>query len=83
MLQKSLLEIIPEKCSPVWELAVFQDHIIINLPDKEDNFRSAYAKVKQEITACVHKHFPERNEELVFEVRNGSWNCIFKIGKTV
>ena len=82
ILQEDLLNIIREKCSSGWELNVFGDHIIINLRDKEDDFRSAYSKVKQEITICVKQHFPERNADILFEVRNGSWNCSFKLGKT-
>jgi len=81
--QENLLNIIREKCSSHWELNVFKDHIIINLPDLEEDFRSVYLKVKREITACIQQHFPERNTEILFEVRNGSWNCSFKLGKTV
>jgi hypothetical protein len=65
------------------ELTVFKDHIIINLPNKEEDYRSAYSKVKKEVTGCVQQHFPERNTELLFEVRSGSWNCSFKLGKTI
>jgi hypothetical protein len=83
ILHESLLNIIHEKCSSHWELNIFKDHIIINLPDTEEDFRSAYRKVKREITACVKQHFPERNTEILFEVRNGSWNSSFKLGKTV
>jgi hypothetical protein len=82
ILQANLLNIIREKCSSGWELNVFQDHIIINLPDMKKDFRSAYSKVKKEITACVLEHFPERDTDVLFEVRNGSWNCSFKLGKT-
>jgi hypothetical protein len=81
ILPENLLTIIREKCSPGWELNVFQDHIIINLPDIEIDFRSAYSKIKKEIAACVLQHFPERNADILFEVRNGSWNCSFKLGK--
>jgi len=70
--QENLLNIIREKCSSSWELNVFKDHIIINLPDIEEDFRSAYLKVKREITECVKQHFPERNTEILFQVRNGS-----------
>ena len=81
--QEHLLNIIREKCSSHWELNVFKDHIIINLPNMEEDFRSAYLKVKREITTCAKQHFPERNTEILFEVRNGSWNSSFKLGKTI
>jgi len=74
---------IREKCSSGWDLDVFGEHIIINIPENQDNFRSSYAMVKQEITRCVKDHFPERSADILFEVRNGSWNCRFKIGKTI
>ena len=83
ILQEDLLNIIREKCSSGWDLNVFGEHIIVNVPEKQDNFRSAYAMVKQEITQCVKEHFPERSADILFEVRNGSWNCSFKIGKTI
>ena len=83
ILQENLLNIISEKCSSGWELLVFGDHIIVNVMEKENNFRSAYATVKQQITLCVKEHFPERSADILFEVRNGSWNCSFKIGKTM
>ena len=50
ILQEDLLNIIREKCSSGWDLNVFGEHIIVNVPEKQDNFRSAYAMVKQEIT---------------------------------
>jgi hypothetical protein len=34
------------------------------------------------IIRCVKQHFPDRDFDILFEVRNGSWNCSFKIGKT-
>ena len=73
---ENLLSIIREKCSSGWELNVFQDHIIVNLPDEEEDFRSAYSKVKREITACIQQHFPERNADVLFEVRNDSWKSL-------
>jgi hypothetical protein len=79
ILQEHLLNLISNQCSSHWELTVFQDHIIINLPRCEEDFRSAYSKVKQEITSCVLHYFPERNADLLFEVRVGSWNCSFKL----
>ena len=81
--QEILLTIIQDKCSSLWQLDVFMDHIIINLPDKELNFRSAFMKVKQDIMLCVQQHFPKRDTEILFEVRNGSWNCSFKLKKTI
>jgi hypothetical protein len=83
ILQENLLKLIAEKCSSHWQVNVFQDHILINLPDTENDFKSAYREVKKEITACVHEHLPGRNIEVLFEVRNGSWNCSFKLGKTL
>ena len=80
--QDNLLNIIREKCSSGWGLDVFEDHIIVNITGKEKDFRPTYAAVKQEITRCVKTHFPERSADILFEVRNGSWNCSFKIGKT-
>jgi len=58
------------------------NHIIINIPDKEDDFRFAFNKAKHEITECVKQHFPERNSDVLFEVRSASWNCSFKLRKT-
>jgi hypothetical protein len=83
ILQEHLLNLIRDQCSSLWELTVFQDHIIINLPNNEEDFRSSYNKVKKEITVCVQQYLPERNADLLFEVRIGSWNCSFKLGKTV
>jgi hypothetical protein len=82
ILQEKLLNIIREKCSSDWDLNVFGEHIIVNIMAKDGDFRSTYGLVKQEITQCVKKHFPERDADILFEVRNGSWNCSFKIGKT-
>jgi len=81
ILQQNLLKLIAEKCASYWEINVFQDHILIHLPDTEKDFKSAYRKVKKEITACVQQHVPVRDHEVSFEVRNGSWNCSFKLGK--
>jgi hypothetical protein len=83
LLQEDSLKLIREKCSSHWQLDVYRDHIIINLPDTEKDFKLAYNKVKQEIIACVGQHFPERDTELLFEVRNSSWNCSFKVKKTI
>lgn len=81
MLRENILSKISEQCPSHWQLALFMDHLIVNLPNSEIEFRSAYNKAKQEITKCVQQHFPERNEEILVEVRNSSWNCSFKIGK--
>jgi hypothetical protein len=83
ILPEDLLNIIREKCSPHWELEVYKDHIIVNLPDATEDYRSVYQQIKKDITKCVKQHFPERNTELLFEVRNGSWNSSFKLGKTI
>jgi len=83
ILQEKMLNTIREKCSSAWDLDIFVDHIIVNIIAKDDNFRTAFAIVKQEITRCVKEHFPERSTDILFEVRNGSWNCSFKIGKTI
>jgi REP element-mobilizing transposase RayT len=82
ILQENLLKLIGEQCSSHWELEVYKDHLIINLPDTQEDYRSVYQQVKKEITRCVQQHFPERYTELLFEVRNGSWNASFKVGKT-
>jgi hypothetical protein len=82
ILQENLLNTIREKCSSGWEMNVFEEHIIVNILGKEDNFKSTYAMVKKEITQCVKHHFQERDADILFEVRNGAWNCSFKIGKT-
>ena len=83
IIQDNLLNIIREKCSSGWKLDVFEDHIIVNITVTEKDFRPIYATVKQEITRCIKTHFPERSADILFEVRNGSWNCSFKIGKTL
>ena len=82
IVQENILNLIRDNCSAYWELNVFKDHIIINLPETNEDYRLAYTKAKQEITACVKLHFPERDTELLFEVRNGSWNCSFKLMNT-
>jgi len=83
MLQEDLLKLIRENCAAHWEFDLFRDHIIINLPGKEADFRSSCQQVKREITACVKAHFPERDQDVIFEVRNGAWNSSFKLGKTI
>ena len=82
IVQENILNLIRDHCSAYWELNVFKNHIIINLPETNEDYRLAYIKAKQEITACVTLHFPERDTELLFEVRNGSWNCSFKLMNT-
>ncbi|MDB5023616.1 MAG: hypothetical protein JWP78_1371 [Mucilaginibacter sp.] len=80
-LQENILKLIGEQCSPRWELEEYRGHIIINLPDTEEDYRAICQQVKKEITKCVQQHFPERDTELLFEVRNGSWNFSFKLRK--
>jgi hypothetical protein len=82
ILLENLIKLISEQCSSHWEPEVYKDRIIINLPDTREDYRSVYQQVKKEITKCVQQHFPERDTELLFEVRNGSWNASFKVGKT-
>jgi hypothetical protein len=83
ILTENILSKIGEQCSPHWQLALFMDHIIVSLPTSEIDFKPAYNSAKQEIIKCVQHHFPERSAEILVEVRNGSWNCSFKIGKNV
>ena len=83
ILHEDLLNVIREKCSSGWELSVFGDHIIVNVVEKQSEFRLVYSSIKQEITQCVKANFPERGIDILFEVRIGSWNCSFKIGKTM
>jgi hypothetical protein len=82
-LQEDIVRLIKEHYSSDWEVDIFKDHIIINLRDKREDYRPAYQQVKQEITKCIRQHFPEREAELLFEVRTGSWNFSFKLGKTM
>jgi hypothetical protein len=83
LLQENLLKLIAEKCSSHWEVNIFQDHVLVHLPDTEKDFKSAFRTVKKEITVCVQEYLPVRNTEVLFEVRNGSWNCSFKLGKSL
>jgi energy-coupling factor transporter transmembrane protein EcfT len=83
ILQEKILKFIREKYSSHWELEEYKDHIIINLPDTGKDYRSAYQQVKKEITRSVQQHFSERNTELIFEVRSGSWNFSFRLAKTL
>lgn len=79
--QENAIKIIRENCSPGWQLSLFKDHIIIDLPIAEGDFRASYLSTKKQISKCIQEHFPERDEELLFEVRNGSWNCGFKLSR--
>jgi len=83
MLQEDLLNLIREQCASHCVLELFRDHIIINLPGDEADFRSAYQKIKREISNCVKVHFPERDKDFLFEVRSGAWNSSFKLGKNI
>jgi hypothetical protein len=83
MSQETVVSILREKCPSDWEPILFKGHILIHLPDTELDFTSTYRKVKQQITACVKEHMPDRQEEVLFEIRNNTWNCSFKLGKTV
>jgi hypothetical protein len=82
ILHENILKLIREQCPAHWELEVFRDHIIVNLPDTLQDHHAVYRQAKKEITQCVNRHFPERAMELLFEVRNGSWNGGFKLPKT-
>jgi hypothetical protein len=82
MSQETVVSILREKCPSDWEPILFKGHILIHLPDTELDFMSAYHKVKQQITACLKDRMPDREEEVLFEVRNRTWNCSFKLGKT-
>ncbi|TWI97626.1 hypothetical protein JN11_03448 [Mucilaginibacter frigoritolerans] len=81
--QEKAIKILHENCSLDWELSLYRDHIIVALPVAEGDFRTTYLNVKKQITKCIDEHFPDRNEELLFEIRNGSWNCGFKIKQAI
>jgi hypothetical protein len=83
ILQEKILKFIREKYSSHWELEEYKDHIIINQPDTGKDYRSVYQQVKKEVTRSVQQHFSERNAELIFEVRSGSWNFSFRLAKTL
>jgi hypothetical protein len=74
-----LLKII--RCPPDWKPVLFKGHILDHLPEMEGDFLSRYRKVKKEITNCVMAHFPVMEEDILFEVRSGAWNCSFKLCK--
>ena len=83
VLQENILKLLKEKFPPHWDPGIFKDHIIINLPETPEDYRTIYYQVKQEVSVCVRERFPERADDLLFEVRNGSWNSSFKLGKTM
>ena len=83
MFQEIIVSLIREKCPSDWDLVFFKGHIQVHLPEMEGDFLPRYRKVKKEITGCVTEHFPVLEEELLFEVRSGAWNCSFKLGKTL
>jgi hypothetical protein len=83
MFQESIVRLIREKCPSDWDLVFFKGHILVHLPEIAGDFLSRYRKVKKEITGCVMEHLPVLEEELLFEVRSGAWNCSFKLGKTM
>lgn len=79
---ENILNIIHERCSPAWQLELLSDQVIINLPELKEDFRSAFNKAKQEIQACVKQYIPERDNDILFEIRTGSWNGSFKLKGT-
>ena len=81
-LREYLIKLIVLNCSPDWNLDLFKDHILIHLTGTETDHMSAYRKIKKQVTDCIREHLPERDEDVLFEVRNGAWNCSFKLGKT-
>ncbi len=83
MSHETVVSILREKCPPDWEPVLFKGHILVNLPEMEGNFTLTYRKIKKEITACIIEHLPVLEEEVLFEVRSGAWNCSFKLGKTL
>jgi hypothetical protein len=80
MLREAMISLIRDKCPPDWEPALFKRHILVHVPETEGNFLPYYRKVKKEITACVTEQFTVLEEEMLFEIRSGSWNCSFKLG---
>jgi hypothetical protein len=83
MLQETIVNLIREKCPSELGPLFFKGHILIHLPEIDDDFLQRYRKIKKEITGCVTENFLVREEEVLFEVRSGAWNCSFKIGKTL
>jgi len=81
--QENILKLIRERCSDHWDLEIFMDHIIVNLPDTREDHRAICQRAKKEIVQCVREQFPERDTDLLFEVRNGSLNFSFKLPKTI
>jgi len=82
ILQEDILKLIRSQCSSHWELEIYKGHIIINLTATQPDYRSVYQEIKEQVTKYVLQHFPERETELIFEVRKGSWNSSFKIGNS-
>jgi hypothetical protein len=82
ILYEELLNTIHEQCLSDSSQEVFKDPIIVNLLATGEDFKGDYHQVKREIMTCVETHFPDKELDILFEVRNGSWNCSFKIGKT-
>jgi hypothetical protein len=83
MFQETIVNLIREKCAPDWDLVFFKGHILVHLPELEGDFLPRYRKVKKEITGWVTEHLPVLEEEVLFEVRSGAWNCSFKLAKTL
>jgi hypothetical protein len=51
------------------------------MPEMEGDFPSRHRKIKKEILGCIMEHSPVHEEEVLFEVRSGDWNCSFKPDK--
>jgi hypothetical protein len=83
MFQETVVTLIREKCPTDWDLVFFKGHILVHLPETENDFLPRYRKVKKEIMNYVTEHLPILEEEVLFEVRSGAWNCSFKLGKTL
>lgn len=80
MFQEAIVSLIREKCPSEWELVVFKDRILVQLPETAGDFLPRYRQVKKEITAWVTEQFPVP-EEVLFEIRSSAWNCSFKLGR--
>jgi hypothetical protein len=83
MFQETVVSLIRERCPSDWETVFFKGHILVHLPEMEDDFLPRYRKVKKEIMGCLTQHLPVLEEEVLFEVRSGPWNCSFKLGQTL
>ena len=62
-LQSKVSGILKKECSYAGGVSVYMKHIIVNEDDAGPGRRR---ELKQEITALVEKHFPEREETLAF-----------------